>query len=107
MDGEELAARMPRPRLHIVWAVDQPCDLACAVGVSSGWASTTRGHAVPSQMRQLAAVLKDHFGVQLQWKGEGEAYAMWWDQAGAPDVSKVAEFAEMLGMVVSMEGYSA
>jgi hypothetical protein len=63
--------------------------------------------AVPSQIKQLAAFLKDYFGVQLQWKGEGEKYVLSWSAPGAPDVSKVSEFAEGLGMTVIIEGQSA
>ncbi len=63
--------------------------------------------AVPSQVKQLAALLKDYFKVDLQWKGEGDEYALWWDAGGGPDVSKVAEFAEMLGMAIRVEGLSA
>lgn len=62
---------------------------------------------VPSQIRQLEALLKEHFHVQLQWKGAGDEYDLWWKAKGAPEASKIAEWAEMLGMLVSAEGYFA
>lgn len=63
--------------------------------------------AVPSQIRQLEALLKDRFNVQMQWKGEGEEYTVSWDASRGPDVSNVAGFAQILGMVVGAEGRSA
>ena len=63
--------------------------------------------AHPSQIRQLRALMKDHFSTDVGWNGTGEEYHLWWESDRTPDVAKVAEFAEILGMDVGLEGYSA
>ena len=102
------------PILHVKSAAVQAAEAASKESQPEGpkQSTTSRGYlrvsqAAPSQVKQLAALLKDYFKVQLQWKGAGETYELWWDQAGAPDLSRIAQFAEMLNMVVSREGYSA
>jgi hypothetical protein len=51
-----------------------------------------------SAVKQLAALMNDHYGVFVNWKPEGGRYAIWWDHTNAPEVSKVSRFAEMLKM---------
>lgn len=83
-----------------------------AMPAASGQAAGVRGmlrirRANPSQIKQLQALLREHRRVELQWKGAGEEYDVWWEAEGAPPAEKVAEWAEMLGMQVGAEGYFA